>query len=105
MTTKDEKQADKDAIERVLQLISDYRTKLEAITLVANDDDLDPVMVEGETSKGYYVQLMVNPKIPARIMLDFDYPVFRVLDEDAPQEMWNRMAITFGLDNVCAVDL
>ena len=105
MTTKDEKQADKDAIERVKQLISDYRTKLEAITLVEKDDDLEPVTVEGDTCKGYHVMTLVNPKIPAQIMLDFDYPVFRILGEEPPREMWNRMALTFGLDEVEFVDL
>ena len=83
--------------------ISDYRTKLEAITLT--QDDLDPIMVEGETKTGYFCQLMVDPKDVAKILLEYDYPVFAVLEEEPPQGIWDDLADRFGLASVCSFDL
>ena len=95
------------AVERVQQAISDYRTQLEAIVLTDDkyDDALGATMVCGETTRGYYAQIMVNPKVPAGIMLKWDYPIFRVLKEDAPQGMWDELAREFGLASVSDVDL
>jgi hypothetical protein len=83
--------------------ISDYRTKLEAITLT--QDDLDPIMVEGETKTGYFCQLMVDPKDVAKILLEYDYPVFAVLEEEPPQGIWDDLADRFGLASVSSFDL
>ena len=94
----------KDAVECVRKQIDDYRARLKEI-LSKTDEELEPVMVDGETSKGYYVQTMINPKIPARIMLDYDYPIFAVLGDDAPDAMWNEMALELGLETVTSVDL
>ena len=85
----------KDAIDR-------ERKKLQKI---ANDVDQSPIMIEGETSEGYYCQLMVDPKDAARIMLEYDYPVWSILMEDAPDAMWRDLARKFGIAVVSSVDL
>jgi len=94
---------DERAIERVNEMISDERTKLEAITIT--NGDLDPIMVEGETETGYYCQMMVNPKECAEIMLAHNYPTWKVLREDAPDAMWNELGRKFGIKTVCSIDL
>lgn len=95
---------EKKAQETINLAISDYRTGLEAITLV-DEEDLDPIMVEGETSTGYSCQLMTSPKRVAAIVLKYDYPVFAVLEEEPPQAMWDELAREFGLEHVLWVDL
>ena len=72
---------------------------------IAEGTDQDPIMLEGETSAGYAVQMMVDPAKVARIMLDYWYPVYRVLEEDAPQEMWEALAKMVGLEEVGGVDI
>lgn len=94
---------DKRAVERVNEMISDERTRLEAITIT--NEELDPVMIEGETETGYYCQMMVNPKDCARIMLDHEYPTWKVLQEDCPDEMWEELGRKFGIKSVCSIDL
>ncbi len=98
---------EKKARDTILQLISDYRTELEAITLVREDleDTLDPVLVEGETMAGYYCQMMIGPKLVAEILLKYDYPIFRVLGEEGPDAMWHEIASKLGLASVSSVDL
>ncbi len=54
---------------------------------LAKAEENDPVLVEGETPAGYYCQMMVNPKDVACILLDYNYPVWRVLEEGAPDGM------------------
>lgn len=103
--TNEEKPSIKDAVEQVNQAISDYRTKLEALTLCKPDAELEPVMLEGETETGYYCQLMVDPRDAARIMLDYDYPIYRTLGEDAPDAMWERLGAFYGLKTITSVDL
>lgn len=72
---------------------------------VAETEERDPIMVEGETSTGYYCQLMADPKDVAKILLECNYPVWRVLDEDAPRAMWEYLGRKFGLEYVCSVGL
>ena len=48
---------------------------------------------------------MVGPKDVAKILLEYDYPVWRVLEEEAPDEMWGDLGRKFGLEHVCSVDL
>ena len=82
--------------------IRKWHTKYES---VVKAEEQDPIMVEGETSTGYYCQLMADPKDVAKILLEYDYPVWRVLDEDAPDAMWEDLGRKFGLEHVCSVDL
>lgn len=95
---------EKRAQETINLVISDYRTGLEAITL-CDDEDLDPIMVDGQTRSGHNCSLFVNPKEVAQIVLKYDYPVFAVLEEEPPQAMWDDLASHFGLDAVTAFDL
>ncbi len=97
---KEEKNRLSDAVRIVKEAIDTERKRLEAI----KEDD-DPIMLVGETVTGYYAQLMVNPKTVARIMLDYDYPLWTILDEEAPQGMWDQLAKVFGLDCVSEVDI
>lgn len=92
----------KDAVAVVQKEIRDLRAKYES---VAKTEEQDPILVEGETSAGYYCQLMVDPKDVAKILLEYDYPVWRVLEEEAPDEMWEDLGRKFGLEHVYSVDL
>ena len=82
--------------------IDDRRKELEAI---AKDKEGDPILVEGATSAGYYVHMMVDPAEVAEILVRWDYPLYQILEEDAPQEMWDELAEHFGLETVSSFDL
>ena len=90
------------AVKSVNEAIRAERQRLEEIAKTEEDE---PILVEGETTAGYYCQLMVDPKDVAKIMLEYDYPVWHVLGEDAPDEMWKDLGRKFGLEHVCSVDL
>ena len=92
-----------DAVAIVQKEIRKWREKYES---VANENGQDhPIMVEGETTAGYFCQLMVNPQEVAKIFVDYDYALYRVLGEDAPDAMWEDLGRKFGLEHVCSVDL
>lgn len=95
----------KKAVEMVNEAISIERTKLEALTLLKEDATPDPICIEGETETGYYCQMMVDPRDAARILLDYDYPMYKVLGEDFPEEMWNELGRKFGIKSVSSIDL
>lgn len=98
--TKDEKLIS--AIKLVNKAIA---TETERLKAVATSDEQSPILVEGETETGYYCQLMVDRKSVAKIMLRYDYSTWRVLEEDAPDEMWEELGWELGLKTVCSVDL
>lgn len=100
---EDTKMELKEAREKIQEAISDYRTKLEAITLT--NAELEPIMVEGETETGYYCQLMVDPKEAAKILLEHEYPTWKILEEDYPSAMWQDLAKFYGLAYVTSIDL
>ena len=99
--TKEEEQAR----ETITQAISDYRTVLEAITLLKPDDCSEPILIEGETRAGYYCQMMVDSREVAPILLKYNYPVWLALGEDFPDAMWEELGEHFGLDSVSSVDI
>ena len=72
---------------------------------VANSTESDPIMLEGSTSEGYDVQMMVDPAKIAKIMLDYGYPTCWILEEEPLEGMWDEMARMVGLDSVFAVGL
>lgn len=103
-TTEAKTKALQEARDLINQEISDYRTKLEALTL-CDQSQLDPIMIDGETTAGYQVRLFDTPGDAARIMLKYDWPVYRTLGEDAPDEMWEELGRHYGLETVCSIDL
>ena len=92
------------AVRLVNQAIDEYYHRLKAIT-ESDESALHPVMIEGITTRCYTVQALVNPQPLAEIMLGYDYPMYHVLEQDAPQAMWDDMARQVGLETVTAVDL
>ena len=91
-----------EAVRIVREAINAEENRLKGI---ANSEENDPVMLEGETSTGYYAQMLVGSAKAAKIMLDYQYPLYKVLQEDAPQGMWDELARMTGLYSVCTVDL
>lgn len=90
------------AIKLVNDEIAAYEKELRGLF---DDETPEPTLIEGETTTGHYCQLMVDPRIAARIMLDYDFPKYKILGDDAPEEMWREMAREFGLGSVSSVDL
>lgn len=92
-----------DAVAVIQKEIRKWCEKYES---VANENEQDhPIMVEGETTTGYFCQLMVNSQEVAKIFVDYDYALYRVLGEDAPDTMWENLGRKVGLERVCSVDL
>lgn len=91
------------ARETISLAIKKYTDELEAIA--SSQDDNDPIIVEGETQTGYYCQMMVDPKPVAKIILEYDYPLYAFFEEDAPQAMWDELAECFGLRSITSFDL
>lgn len=97
---------DKTKLHKAVELVNDaimadYK-RLEEIT---KSETNSPVMLEGETTKGYYCQLMIDPKDVARIMLQYDYPIYKTLEQEAPIAMWDDIASWYGLSSVMSVDI
>lgn len=78
-----------DVVAVVQKEIRDLRAKYKSVT---NENGQDhPIMVEDETTAGYFCQLMVNPQEVAKIFDDYDYALYRVLGEDTPDAMWEDL--------------
>lgn len=91
-----------EAVEIVRKQISYERDLLQRI---ANGKDQDPIMCEAITSEGYDAHVLVDPAKVAQIMLNHQHPIYMVLEDDSPQEMWEDLASMIGVENVCSVDL
>ena len=72
---------------------------------IAKTEEGDPILIEGETTAGYFCHLMVDPKEVARIALEYNYPVWHILQQDYPDGMWEDLGRKFGLETVCSMDL
>lgn len=107
MIKEKEKQKDKadplaEAVKIVNLAIDNKRKQLEAIR---QEEDPDPILLEGETSAGYLVQLMIDPKDVIGICLNYDFCTFSILEDDFPDDMWDALARVTGLESVFSIDL
>ena len=91
------------AVPIVNAAIEKYRKKLEYLAVGTSEND--PIMVEGLTTADYQVQMMVDPKEVAKILLDWEYPTYKILEDDAPEGMWEELGQHFGLSSVNSFDL
>lgn len=106
MTTEKKELIREENLTAAIKLVNDEIAAYEnELRKIRDGQDQDPIMVEGETKTGYYCQLMVDPAKAARIMLDYDYPKYKILGDDAPEEMWQALADEYGLDSVSSIDL
>ena len=101
-TKRREKEKLSAAVDVVNAAIRKYREELEKLV---NGEENEPILIEGETSTGFYCQMMVDPKHVAKIILSYDYPILRILGEEAPDEMWEELGQKFGLEVVSSFDL
>ena len=92
----------REAVKIVNQAIGERRRKLEKIT---RTNDNDYIELDGETSRGYPCRVLADPHIVANILLEYDYPVWSVLGEEAPTKMWEELAREFGMDLVMDLDI
>ena len=38
-------------------------------------------------------------------MLDYDYPIYKILEEEYPQDMWDTLGLETGMGRVFSVDI
>ena len=86
-------------------LREEYNKRLEHLEEISKADEQDQILIEGETTAGYYCQLMVDPKDAAKIMLNYDYPLYATMGEDAPTAMWEELGQHYGLASVSSIDI
>lgn len=72
---------------------------------IARTDEGDPIGIEGTTLTGHPCEVLVDPKDVAKIFLEYDYHIWKILGEEAPDTMWDDLAQKFGLATVSSVDI
>ena len=103
---KDEKNEKKSTLDDAVKIVkAAIREREEFYKRISQTDEQEPVLLEGRTKTDYRCQMMVDPKEVAKIFLEYEYPLWDILEEDAPTVMWDDLAEHFGLDAVESVDL
>lgn len=95
-----------DKLHEAVKLVNDaIMDEFKRIEEIAKAEEGDPILIEGETTAGYFCHLMVDPKDVAKIALEYNYPVWHILEHDYPDGMWEDLGRKFGLATVCSIDL
>ena len=81
------------------------RDKEHHLQQVANGEWYGPVPISGVNAKGEEELVLASPKDVGRIMLDYRSPLYAVLKEDEPQEMWDSLAKLTGLKDIYYVEV
>ena len=100
-----EKEKDSKLHEAVKLVNEAIMAEYKRIEEIAKTEEGDPILIEGETIAGYFCHLMVDPKDVAKIALEYNYPVWHILEHDYPDGMWEDLGRKFGLATVCSIDL
>ena len=72
---------------------------------IAADEEADPVIVAGRTTRDVDAHCMVCGQLVAKVYLKYDFPIYRILELDAPDEMWDELAELTGLGIVNEADM
>lgn len=96
--------------EHAVNLVNDaIAAEEQRLQKIASSEEQSPIMLEGYTTTNHFCQLMVDPKDVAKILLEYNYPIWHVLEKDvpdeSPDEMWEALGRLYGLSTVCAVDI
>ena len=67
------------------------------LSITAETDNQEDILIVGKTITGHECSLLVDPKPLAQILLRHNYPTWRVLDVEPPKEMWEEVAKFYGL--------
>ena len=95
-----------DKLHEAVKLVNDaIMDEFKRIEKIAKTEESEPIMIEGETTAGYFCHMMVDPKDVAKIVLEYNYPVWHILEHDYPDGMWEDLGRKFGLATVCSIDL
>lgn len=95
-----------DKLHEAVKLVNEaIRAERERLEVIAETEEGDPILIEGETTAGYFCHMMADPKDVAKIALEYNYPVWHILEEDYPDAMWEDLGRKFGLATVCSMDL
>lgn len=93
-------------LEKAVKLVNEAIHVEEArLQTIASTEEQSPIMIEGYTTTNHFCQLMVDPKEVARIMLEYNYPTWKVLEEEAPETMWEDLGRLYGLSAACSADI
>ena len=68
-----------------------------------DEDDLDItdlVELTMVTTTGFDCKMYVDRKDIVKVLLDNDYPIYKVLRKSCPESIWNKIANVYGMDQV-----
>ena len=100
------KRRNDEKLAEAVKLVNDaIMAEYKRLEKIAKTEEDDPILIEGETTAGYFCHLMVDPQDVAKIALEYNYPVWHILQQDYPDGMWEELGRKFGLEVVCSVDL
>lgn len=102
VTKRQEKERLAEAVKLVNRAIDAEYKRLREI---AETEEDDPIMLEGETTTGHVCRMLVDPQEVAKIVLEHDYPVWHVLEQDYPDAMWEELGRKYGLAVAYSIDL
>ena len=100
------KRRNNEKLAEAVKLVNDaIMAEYKRLEKIAKTEEDDPILIEGETTAGYFCHLMVDPQDVAKIALEYNYPVWHILQQDYPDGMWEELGRKFGLETVCSMDL
>lgn len=100
------KRSNDEKLAEAVKLVNDaIMAEYKRLEKIAKTEEDDPILIEGETTAGYFCHLMVDPQDVAKIALEYNYPVWHILQQDYPDGMWEDLGRKFGLETVCSMDL
>lgn len=93
-------------LDRAIKLVNEaIHAEEERLKKIASAEEQSPIMLEGYTNTNHFCKLMVDPKDVARIMLEYNYPTWKVLEEETPEAMWEDLGRLYGLSAACSADI
>ena len=101
-----EKKPTKEELEQAVEIVKDaIHTVEEEYRQILSGADQSSIVLEGVTDKDFNCSIMVDPKDIAEFFLRWDYAIYLVLEEDAPDEMWREIGEFYGIQTACGVDI
>ena len=101
----DTKNRSMDLPEAVRIVNTEIEARTQRMRGIVEGEDCGPVALTGETETGCPAVVQVDPAKACKIMLDYDEPIYSVLDIEYPVELWDALTNLAGLHDVGSVDI
>ena len=92
-------------LQEAVRIVNEAIEGAQRMREIADGKPRSPIEITGETETDYPAAVQVDPAKACKILLNYDEPIYRVLELEYPTELWDELADLAGIHVVGSIDI